>query len=424
MRSVGPNLSNLWASYGYLRSTLPARPSEIRQDAEIQHRAMEIRSTRLLIGRAIFPRKLAKFCWQGRRRANTDRGSSFATIFAHTSHHLLQVNKKDGLHLRHHRRRARLRGPHQQAVSYGRQTPSGNFGFCDALGAAVRCFVRPDGVRARLRLVARHTMRRGTRAGTMRRACRIVARLSSANSRATRTLARVSERDRGARRVGTPRMQNNPDRHPHRNPERELTTTFPFPPRYDSETVKASAAKPAIVEKVEKLGKAALSGLAASAMLASVRPRLNNDIPRGRERSTVSARARPDARGERGPTMRGDPLRRLFILCFQPGPRARARGAARARFSPRPARGFHLSHWLVARRGTAVQFYPAARRPVPRPTVRASLTRRYPPSFPSSSSPVRERRHLRRVPGPHLPPGEGHRPCQHLPRRRDWRVRL
>ena len=85
MRSVGPNLSNLWASYGYLRSTLPARPSEIRQDAEIQHRAMEIRSTRLLIGRAIFPRKLAKFCWQGWRRANTDRGSSFATIFAHIS---------------------------------------------------------------------------------------------------------------------------------------------------------------------------------------------------------------------------------------------------------------------------------------------------------------------------------------------------
>ena len=31
-------------------------------------------------------------------------------------------------------------------------------------------------------------------------------------------------------------------------PERELTTTFPSPPRCDSESVKASAAKPAIVE--------------------------------------------------------------------------------------------------------------------------------------------------------------------------------
>ena len=76
------------------RVNVPARPSEIRQDAEIQHRAMEIRSTRLLIGRGIFPRKLAKFCWRGRRRANTDRGSPAGDIFAHASHHLPQLQQE------------------------------------------------------------------------------------------------------------------------------------------------------------------------------------------------------------------------------------------------------------------------------------------------------------------------------------------
>lgn len=424
MRSVGPNLSNLWGSYGYLRSTLPARPSEIRQDAEIQHRAMEIRSTRLLIGRAIFPRKLAKFCWQGRRRANTDRGSSFATIFAHTSHHLLQVNKKDGLHLRHHRRRARLRGPHQQAVSYGRQTPSGNFGFCDALGAAVRCFVRPDRVRARLRLVARRAMRRGTRAGTMRRACRIVARLSSAKSRATRTLARVSERDHGARRVGTPRMQNNPDRHPHRYPERELTTTFPFPS--PDMTVRPSRPPPPSPPSSRRSRSSARPPSPAS-LPPPCSPRCVLDSttisPAGAS-DRPYPRARDPTRGANGDQLCAEtPSDVSSSRVSSPG-RAHAPAAPLARAFPRARRAVSTSHWLVARRGTAVQFCPAARRPVPRPTVRASLTRRYPPSFPSSSSPVRERRHLRRVPGPHLPPGEGHRPCQHLPRRRDWRVRL
>ena len=341
---------------------------------------MEIRSTRLLIGRGIFPRKLAKFCWRGRRRANTDRGSPVGVIFAHTSHHLPQLQQERWLASPPP---PSSRAPPRSAPTsgeYGRQTPSGNFGFRDALGAAMRCFDGPDGVRARLGLVARRAMRRGTRARTRRRARRIAARLLSAKSRATRTLARVSERDRfGVRRVGMPRMHNNPDITRIGYPERELTTTFPSPPRCDSESVKASAAKPAIVEKVEKLGKAALSGLAASAILASVRPRLNNDIPRGRERSTVSARARPDARGERGPATRGDILRRLFITFLPPGPRARSRGAARARLSPRPAAVSTTLHWLVARRGTAVQFIPRrARRPLPSPHEHPSLTRRFP----------------------------------------------
>ena len=163
-------------------------------------------------------------------------------------------------------------------------------------------------------------------------------------------------------------------------PERELTTTFPSPPRCDSESVKASAAKPAIVEKVEKLGKAALSGLAASAILASVRPRLNNDIPRGRERSTVSARARPDARGERGPPTRGDILRRPFTPFLPPGSRARARGAARARLSPRPARGFHHARtgWWLEGAQLCDLFSVARADPFPRPTEHPSLTRRFP----------------------------------------------
>ena len=349
-------LSNLWASYGYLRSTLPARPSEIRQDAEIQHRAMEIRSTRLLIGRAIFPRKLAKFCWQGRRRANTDRGSSFATIFAHTSHHLLQVNKKDGLHLRHHRRRARLRGPHQQAVSYGRQTHRENYGFCDALGAAVRCFVRPDRVRARLRLVARRAMRLGTRAGTMRRACRIVARLSSAKSRATRTLARVSERDRGSRRVGTPRMQNNPDRHPHRYPERELTTTFPFPPDM---TVRPSRPPPPSPPSPRRSRSSARPPSPASlpppcsprCVLDSttISPAGASDRPYPRARAT-----RREGRTGTNYARRPPPTSLHPVSPARAARRTLPRRGSRALF-PAPGARFPLSHWLVARRGTAVQ---------------------------------------------------------------------
>ena len=66
-----------------------------------------------------------------------------------------------------------------------------------------------------------------------------------------------------------------------------------------SATVKCSAAKPAIVEKVEKVGKAALSGLAASAILASVRPANNNDIwtrVRSRRLSLAPARGFPRTR--------------------------------------------------------------------------------------------------------------------------------
>ena len=208
----------------------------------------------------------------------------------------------------------------------------------------MRYFDGPDGVRARLRLSrdARCDVKRARERCDAHAESPLVFR---ARSRARRGRSRASPSEIGLAFVvsGCHGCTTTPTFTRIGYPERELTTTFPSPPRCDSESVKASAAKPAIVEKVEKLGKAALSGLAASAILASVRPRLNNDIPRGRERSTVSARARPDARGERGPTMRGDPLRRLFIPCLQPGPRARARGAARARFSPRPARGFHLS---------------------------------------------------------------------------------
>ena len=44
-----------------------------------------------------------------------------------------------------------------------------------------------------------------------------------------------------------------------------------LPPPTNSTSVMCSAAKPAFVEKVEKAGKAAIAGLAASAVLASVR---------------------------------------------------------------------------------------------------------------------------------------------------------
>lgn len=52
--------------------------------------------------------------------------------------------------------------------------------------------------------------------------------------------------------------------------ERSLTRP-PLPPPTNSTSVMCSAAKPAFVEKVEKAGKAAIAGLAASAVLASVR---------------------------------------------------------------------------------------------------------------------------------------------------------
>ena len=48
-------------------------------------------------------------------------------------------------------------------------------------------------------------------------------------------------------------------------------TRPPLPPPTNSTSVMCSAAKPAFVEKVEKAGKAAIAGLAASAVIASVR---------------------------------------------------------------------------------------------------------------------------------------------------------
>ena len=197
---------------------------------------------------------------------------------------------------------------------------------------------------------------------------------------------------------------------------------LPLSPRYDSETVKASAAKPAIAEKVEKLGKAALSGLAASAMLASVRLDSTTISPRARAIDRIRARA-TRREGRTGTNYaRRPPPTSLHPVSPARAARTLPRRGSRALFPAPGARFPPLTGWWL----DVAQLYDfsAARRPVPRPTVRASLTRRFPPSFPSSSSPVRERRHLRRVPGPHLPPGEGHRPCQHLPRRRDWRVRL
>ena len=50
-----------------------------------------------------------------------------------------------------------------------------------------------------------------------------------------------------------------------------LTIPPPFHPVRNSTAVKCSAAKPAFVEKVEKAGKAALSGLAALTLAAGVR---------------------------------------------------------------------------------------------------------------------------------------------------------
>ena len=78
-----------------------------------------------------------------------------------------------------------------------------------------------------------------------------------------------------------------------------LTIPPPFHPVRNSTAVKCSAAKPAFVEKVEKAGKAALSGLAASAILASVRPANNNDIwtrVRSRRLSLAPARGFPRTR--------------------------------------------------------------------------------------------------------------------------------
>ena len=79
------------------------------------------------------------------------------------------------------------------------------------------------------------------------------------------------------------------------------------------------------------------------AMLASVRLDSTTISPAGAS-DRPYPRARDPTRGANGDQLCAEtPLRRLFIPCLQPGPRARARGAARARFSPRPARGFHLS---------------------------------------------------------------------------------
>lgn len=243
----------------------------------------------------------------------------------------------------------------------------------------MRCFDGPDGVRARLRLSrdARCDVKRARERCDAHAESPLVFR---ARSRARRGRSRASPSEIGLAFVvsGCHGCTTTPTFTRIGYPERELTTTFPSPPRCDSESVKASAAKPAIVEKVEKLGKAALSGLAASAILASVRPRLNNDIPRGRERSTVSARARPDARGERGTPTRGDILRRIFIPFLPPGPRARARGAPRARLSPAPRAVSTTLALVGGSKGHSCAIYPARADPFPRPTEHPSLTRRFP----------------------------------------------
>ena len=68
----------------------------------------------------------------------------------------------------------------------------------------------------------------------------------------------VSRSDRATLRSSRDTLEQSPD------------LTFPLV-SLDSTAVVCSAAKPAFVEKVEKFGKAAIAGLAASAVLASVR---------------------------------------------------------------------------------------------------------------------------------------------------------
>ena len=108
-----------------------------------------------------------------------------------------------------------------------------------------------------------------------------------------------------------------------------LTIPPPFYPVRNSTAVKCSAAKPAFVEKVEKAGKAALSGLAALTLAAGVRyfpaiiiPALRATVstPAGAHRARETPEPAPDDRDRTGARLRARYGRRSRVASAVSGP--------------------------------------------------------------------------------------------------------
>lgn len=103
----------------------------------------------------------------------------------------------------------------------------------------------------------------------------------------------------------------------------------PVHPVRNSTAVKCSAAKPAFVEKVEKAGKAALSGLAALTLAAGVRyfpaiiiPALRATVstPAGAHRARETPEPAPDDRDRTGARLRARYGRRSRVASAVSGP--------------------------------------------------------------------------------------------------------
>ena len=219
--------------------------------------------------------QLSEHCVFPESSSATARSSGL--ISAHASPSTQLKHRKDGLPLRHQRpRRAARRRAHQQAVRtrFRRETPR----------------ILPDEARrdadasAPTRAEAPATRGRGgheTDARGRRGGCASEARAPRVclAIRSVRRSPAPAEPSTDRARVHLPRchgcavfLRSRSTRASRSRAFLERSLTRPsLPPPTNSTSVMCSAAKPAFVEKVEKAGKAAIAGLAASAVLASVR---------------------------------------------------------------------------------------------------------------------------------------------------------
>ena len=136
--------------------------------------------------------------------------------------------------------------------------------------------------------------------------------------------------------------------------------------------------------------------------------------PRAPESRPRARRERAKRKATRGP--RGQSCRRLRAA--RVGARPRRSRPARHRRSRRLLLR-RSSELAVANERPRVKSRKSAKRFSARAADEADDATLTSPPVPSpllSVRAVRRRRHLRRVPGPDVPPGEGHRPRQHLPR--------
>ena len=229
-----------------------------------------------------------------------------------------------------------------------------------------------------------------------RRASRDVARSNAARetvaghvSASPRRLRAGVRSRRGARRA-LPRRDPSRARRALAHPPRARDTVAvarpdvdadaPAPPRVplDSSAVKCAANKEAFVAKVEKAGKAALSGLAASALLASVRPDpifvARTREPENPSRRVVRSRGSVRARAPRTPGDDAESTTRRRARAVAPSARSRRR-SRRVAGRVRGATTRRRSPWidLAARAHSCVFFSTTTPTPAGRPTPRESV---------------------------------------------------